>query len=235
MRLAVNIDHVATVREARRAREPEPVAAALLAELAGAAGITVHLRGDRRHINERDIELLRRVVATKLNIEMAATAEMAAIARRIGPDQVTLVAERPDEVTTTGGLNVVQNRDAVAAMARDLRSAGIKVSAFIDPEAEQIAASADAGVDAIEINTGQYADARAGDRTARLAAIGEAARQAAGRGLEVLAGHGLTYFNVRPIVAIPQIVELNIGHSIVARAVLVGLDRAVRDMVALLA
>jgi pyridoxine 5-phosphate synthase len=235
MRLAVNIDHIATVREARKAREPEPVAAALLAELAGAAGITVHLRGDRRHINERDVELLRQVVATKLNIEMAATVEMAAIARRIGPDQVTLVAERPHEVTTAGGLDVVQNRDAVAAMTRDLRSSGIRVSVFIDPEAEQIAASADAGADAIEINTGQYADARAGDRAARLAAIADAARQAGGRRLEVLAGHGLTYFNVRPVVVIPQIVELNIGHSIVARAVLVGLDRAVRDMVALLA
>jgi pyridoxine 5-phosphate synthase len=234
MRLAVNIDHIATVREARKAREPEPVAAALLAELAGAAGITVHLRGDRRHISERDVELLRQVVATKLNIEMAATAEMASIARRIGPDQITLVAERPQEVTTTGGLDVVQNHGAVAVMARDLRSAGIKVSVFIDPESEQIAASADAGADAIEINTGQYARARPGARAARLAAIAEAASQGASRGLEVLAGHGLTYFNVRPIVAIPQIVELNIGHSIIARAVLLGMDRAVRDMVDLL-
>jgi pyridoxine 5-phosphate synthase len=234
MRLAVNIDHIATVREARKAREPEPVAAALLAELAGAAGITVHLRGDRRHINERDVELLRQVVATKLNIEMAATAEMASIARRVGPDQVTLVAERPQEVTTTGGLDVVQSRGAVAVMARDLQSAGIKVSVFIDPKSEQIAASADAGADAIEINTGQYAQARPGERAARLAAVAEAASQGASRGLEVLAGHGLTYFNVRPIVAIPQIVELNIGHSIIARAVLLGMDRAVRDMVALL-
>jgi pyridoxine 5-phosphate synthase len=235
MRLAVNIDHFATVREARKAREPEPVAAALLAELAGAAGITVHLRGDRRHINERDVELLRQVVATKLNIEMAATAEMAAIARRLGPDQVTLVAERPHELTTTGGLDVVQHRGIVAAMARDLRSAGIKVSVFIDPDADQISASADAGADAIEINTAQYADARPGDRAAPLRAIEQAASGGAGRGLEVLAGHGLTYVNVRPIAVIPQIVELNIGHSIVARAVLVGLDRAVRDMVALLA
>ena len=235
MRLAVNIDHFATVREARKAREPEPVAAALLAELAGAAGITVHLRGDRRHINERDVELLRQVVATKLNIEMAATAEMAAIARRLGPDQVTLVAERPHELTTTGGLDVVQHRGIVAAMARDLRSAGIKVSVFIDPDADQISASADAGADAIELNTAQYADARPGDRAAPLRAIEQAASGAAGRGLEVLAGHGLTYVNVRPIAVIPQIVELNIGHSIVARAVLVGLDRAVRDMVALLA
>jgi pyridoxine 5-phosphate synthase len=235
MRLAVNIDHIATVREARKAREPEPIAAALLAELAGAAGITVHLRGDRRHINERDVELLRQVVATKLNIEMAATAEMASIARRVRPDQITLVAERPQEVTTTGGLDVVQNHAAVAVMARDLRSAGIKVSVFIDPESEQIAASVDAGADAIEINTGQYAEARSGDRAARLAAVAAAASQGASRGLEVLAGHGLTYFNVRPIVSIPQIVELNIGHSIIARAVLLGMDRAVRDMVALLA
>src|SRR5512136_2045621 len=145
MRLAVNIDHVATVREARRAREPEPVAAAILAELAGAEGITVHLRGDRRHIKERDVELLRQIVATKLNIEMAATPEMASIAARIGPDQVTLVPEQPHELTTTGGLDVVANLGAVASMTRDLRSAGIRVSMFVDPRIDQIAASADAG------------------------------------------------------------------------------------------
>jgi pyridoxine 5-phosphate synthase len=234
MRLAVNIDHIATIREARKAREPEPVAAAILAELAGAEGITVHLRGDRRHIRERDVELLRQVVATKLNIEMAATAEMAAIAAHIHPDQVTLVPERPHELTTQGGLDVVANLEAVRPMARDLRGAGIKVSVFIDPRIEQIAASADAGADAIEINTGEYAEAALPGRPACLAAIAGAARTAAARGLEVLAGHGLTYFNVHPIAAIPEIIELNIGHSIVARASLVGIERAVREMVALL-
>jgi pyridoxine 5-phosphate synthase len=235
MRLAVNIDHIATIREARRAREPEPVAAALLAELAGAEGITVHLRGDRRHIQDRDVELLRRVIATKLNIEMAATGEMAAIAARIRPDQVTLVPEQPHELTTEGGLDVVAHAEPVRVITRDLHSAAIRVSAFIDPSAEQINAAADVGADAIEINTGRYADAPLAERQGRLAAIAEAARRAAARRLEVLAGHGLTYFNVQPIAAIPEIVELNIGHSIVARAALVGIDRAVREMVALLA
>jgi len=234
MRLAVNIDHIATIREARKAREPEPVAAAILAELAGAQGITVHLRGDRRHINERDVELLRQVVATKLNIEMAATAEMAAIAARLHPDQVTLVPERPHELTTEGGLDVAANLEAVRVMTRELKAAGIKVSIFIDPSIEQIQASAVAGAHAIEINTGQYAEARLPDRPARLAAIARAAGAAGERTLEVLAGHGLTYFNVRPIAAIGGIVELNIGHSIVARASLVGMERAVREMVALL-
>jgi len=234
MRLAVNIDHIATIREARKAREPEPVAAAILAELAGAQGITVHLRGDRRHIKERDVELLRQVVATKLNIEMAATAAMAAIAARIGPDQVTLVPERPHELTTEGGLDLVANLEAVRVMTRELRGAGIKVSMFIDPSVEQIQASVDVGAEAIEINTGQYADARLADRPARLAAIAAAAGAAGDRKLEVLAGHGLTYFNVQSIAAIHGIAELNIGHSIVARASLVGMERAVREMVALL-
>jgi pyridoxine 5-phosphate synthase len=234
MRLAVNVDHIATIREARRAREPEPVAAALLAELAGAEGVTVHLRGDRRHITERDIELLRQVVATKLNIEMAATSEMAAIAARVKPDQVTLVPERPQELTTEGGLDVIANAGAVRQMAADLRKAGIKVSIFIDPDPRQVSASRQAGADAIEINTGAYADARAAQRDAELERVREAARAAAAETLEVLAGHGLTYFNVRPIAAIREIVELNIGHSIVARAALVGIERAVGEMVALL-
>ena len=234
MRLAVNIDHIATIREARKAREPEPVAAAILAELAGAEGITVHLRGDRRHINDRDVELLRQIVSTKLNVEMAATAEMAAIAARLRPDQVTLVPELPHELTTQGGLDVAGHLEAVRSTARDLRGTGIRVSVFIDPRAEQVAASASAGADAIEINTGAYATAALADRPASLAIIAETARSAAARGLEVLAGHGLTYVNVRPIVALREIVELNIGHSIVARASLVGMERAVRDMVALL-
>jgi pyridoxine 5-phosphate synthase len=234
MRLAVNIDHVATVREARRAREPEPVIAAALAELAGAEGITVHLRGDRRHIKERDLDLLRNTVATKLNVEMAATAEMTAIAARVGVDQVTLVPERPQELTTEGGLDVVQNRAPVSEAAARLREAGIKVSVFINADPAQVAAAREAGVEAIEINTGPYADASPRARDALLSRVADAARAAEVAGLEVLAGHGLTYFNVRPIVAIPQIVELNIGHSIVSRAVLVGMERAVREMVALL-
>jgi pyridoxine 5-phosphate synthase len=234
MRLAVNIDHVATVREARKAREPEPVAAALLAELAGAEGITVHLRGDRRHIRERDLELLRQVVATKLNVEMAATEEMATIAASIRPDQVTLVPERPDEITTQGGLDVVSNLKTVRAATERLRQAGIRVSIFIDPDLRQVSASREAGADAVEINTGAYAEACPSARDGKLHHVVLAARSAAGEKLEVLAGHGLTYVNVRPIAAVPEIVELNIGHSIISRAVLVGLDRAVREMIVLL-
>lgn len=234
MRLAVNIDHIATIREARKAREPEPVAAALLAELAGAQGITVHLRGDRRHIKERDVELLRQVVATKLNIEMAATSEMTAIAARVRPDQVTLVPEQPHELTTQGGLDVVANRAAVARAVTALRKAGIRVSIFIDADAAQVTASHEVGAEAIEINTGGYSDASPADRPARLDAVRQAASAAGARGLEVLAGHGLTYVNIHQIAAIHQIAELNIGHSIIARAALVGLERAVREMVALL-
>ncbi len=234
MRLGVNIDHIATIREARKAREPEPVAAALLAELAGAHGITVHLRGDRRHIKERDIELLRQVVSTKLNIEMAATPEMTRIAARVRPDQVTLVPEKPRELTTQGGLDVVANRRSVAGAVRRLRAAGIHVSIFIDPDPGQVKAARAVGAEAIEINTGAYADAAPSARPARLEAVRAAAQAAASQGLEVLAGHGLTYVNVHPIVGIGEIVELNIGHSIIARAALVGLERAVREMAALL-
>jgi pyridoxine 5-phosphate synthase len=234
MRLGLNIDHIATIRQARRAREPEPVTAALIAELAGAEGITVHLRGDRRHIQDRDVELLRQVIATKLNIEMAATREMVEIACRVKPDQVTLVPERPDEVTTTGGLDVVQHGDAVRHAVSACRAAGIRVSVFIDADPEQVDASKAAGADAIEINTGPYADAPEPQRAAPLARIAIAAERAAAAGLEVLAGHGLNYINVTPIVRLPQVVELNIGHAIIARAALVGLDRAVREMVALL-
>lgn len=234
MRLAVNIDHVATVREARRAHEPEPVAAAAIAEQAGAVGITVHLRSDRRHIQDRDVELLRQTVQSKLNVEMAATREMVDIACRVKPDQVTLVPERPEEVTTTGGLDVVANASAVTDAVERCRQAGIRVSIFVDAVAAQVDASRDVGADAIEINTGPYADAHDDGRPQQLSRIMESADRAARLGLEVLAGHGLNYVNVRPIVAVPHIVELNIGHSIVARAVMVGLDRAVREMVALL-
>jgi pyridoxine 5-phosphate synthase len=234
MRLAVNIDHVATVREARKAREPEPIAAAILAELAGAEGITVHLRGDRRHIQERDVELLRRVVSTKLNVEMAATEEMSGIARRIEVDQVTLVPEQPDELTTQGGLDVVAHAAAIRPRVAELGGAGIRVSMFIDPEVAQVAASREIGADAVEINTGGYADAPPGRRGPELGRILEAVYAGKAHGLEVLAGHGLTYVNIRPIAAVKDISELNIGHSIVARSVLVGIDRAVREMVALL-
>ena len=234
MRLAVNIDHVATVREARKAREPEPITAAVLAELAGAEGITVHLRSDRRHIKERDLEMLRQVVATKLNVEMAATAEMAAIAARVKPEQVTLVPERPNELTTEGGLDVAAHARTVSETANRLHEAGIRVSIFIDPDARQVTASQEVGADAIEINTGAYSSAGVVDRAGCLEHVRLAAHEARRAKLEVLAGHGLSYVNVRPIAAIPEIVELNIGHSIIARAVLVGLDRAVREMMALL-
>jgi pyridoxine 5-phosphate synthase len=234
MRLGVNIDHVATIREARRAHEPEPVVAAAIAELAGAEGITVHLRSDRRHIKDRDVELLRHVVQSKLNVEMAATREMVDIVCRVKPDQVTLVPERPEEVTTTGGLDVVANFSAVRHAVERCRPAGIRVSIFVDAIAAQVEASKEVGADAIEINTGPYADAHDDGRPQQLSRIRESADRAARLGLEVLAGHGLNYLNVRPIVGVSHIIELNIGHSIVARAVLVGLDRAVREMVALL-
>ena len=234
MRLGVNIDHVATIRQARRAREPEPVTAAALAELAGADGITVHLRGDRRHIQDRDLRLLREVVSTRLNVEMAATDEMAAIAADVKPGQVTLVPEHPDEVTTTGGLDVVRHQAVIADMVGRLQASGIAVSLFLDAAPDQIMKARDTGATAVEINTGPYADATPDSRPAQLVRIRQAARQAHEDGLEVLGGHGLTYMNVKPVVAIPEIVELNIGHSIIARAVLVGLERAVREMVALL-
>jgi pyridoxine 5-phosphate synthase len=234
MRLSVNIDHVATVRQARHAREPEPVTAALLCELAGAHGITVHLRGDRRHINDRDLEILRQVVSTKLNVEMAATGEMTAIAARIRPDLVTLVPEREGEITTEGGLDVDAHRAAVQGAVSDLHAAGVRVSVFINPDERQMAATRTCGADVAEINTGPYTSAPPASRDAELARVAAAARAGAEQGLEVVGGHGLTYVNVRPVVAIPEIVELNIGHSIVARAVLVGLERAVREMAALL-
>jgi pyridoxine 5-phosphate synthase len=234
MRLAVNIDHIATIREARKAREPEPVAAALLAELAGAEGITVHLRGDRRHIKDRDVELLRQVVSTKLNVEMAATPEMVKTALRFGPDQVTLVPERPQELTTEGGLDVIGASGAVGDVIAQLREAKIVVSIFIDPDPKQVRQSRALNADAIEINTGAYSASGTAARPRHLKRLVEVARVARRQGLEVLAGHGLTYVNVQPVAAIEEIAELNIGHSIVARAALVGMERATREMVALL-
>ena len=234
MRLAVNIDHIATLRQARKGHDPEPVAAALIAEMAGAQGITVHLRSDRRHIQDRDVELLRGAISTRLNIEMAATDEMATIAERIRPFQVTLVPERPQELTTEGGLDVVANEGAVKAFVDRMQRAGVQVSLFIDPEDRQVGQARAVGAQAIEINTGKYADAPPPTASDELARISDVARAGVEYGLEVLAGHGLNYVNVIPIATIPEIVELNIGHSIVSRAVLAGLDRAVRDMVVLL-
>jgi pyridoxine 5-phosphate synthase len=234
IRLAVNIDHIATLRQARLGHEPEPLAAALIAEMAGAQGITVHLRGDRRHIQDRDLELLRQAISTRLNVEMAVTAEMIEIASRIVPYQVTLVPERPDEVTTEGGLDVVTQAADVRRFVTAMRKHAVRVSLFIDPEDRQVLAARDAGADAVEINTGRYAEALEPDAAGELARIRAAAAAAAAAGLEVLAGHGLNYTNVLALVAIPEIVELNIGHSIVSRAAMVGMDRAVRDMVHLL-
>lgn len=235
MRLAVNIDHIGTIRQARQAREPEPLLAALLAEQAGACGIVCHLRGDRRHIQERDLRLLRAVIKTKLNLEMAATPEMAALARKIKPEVVSLVPESPEEVTTQGGLEVMNQQKHLVPFIRRLKKAGIRVSIFVDPDEKQIAASRKAGVDLIEINTGKYAEAiKQKEKDKHLAQIKRAAAFARSLGLEVHAGHGLDYHNIQPIVAIEEISELSIGFAIVARAAIVGISRAVQEMLALI-
>jgi pyridoxine 5-phosphate synthase len=239
MRLAVNIDHIATIREARKTDEPDPVAAAVICELAGAQGITVHLRGDRRHIQDRDVELLRKTVATHLNVEMAGTSEMVRIAQTIKPHQVTLVPERKDEVTTEGGLDVVLHSGNVEKVVAQLLDARIDVSIFVDPDVEQIRHCHKLKAPKIEINTGKYSDAfnqraAGGNWTAELDKVANAARVAKKLGLVVYAGHGLTYRNIDGIAMIPEIEELNIGHSIISRASLVGLDAAVREMAALM-
>ncbi len=235
MRLGVNVDHVATVRQARRATEPDPVRAALLAELGGADGITVHLRADRRHIQDRDVEILRRVVATRLNVEMAATQEMLRIALTVKPDQVTLVPERREEVTTEGGLDVVLNSAQLRPVIRTLRDGGLHVSLFVDPDLEHVNESYKIDAHAVEINTAAYADAQdARGRENALRKVADAARHGKKLGLGVHAGHGLSYANVHAVAALPELEELNIGHSIVARAVLVGMERAVREMAELL-
>ncbi len=231
-KLAVNVDHVATLREARRAIEPDPVIAAALAELSGAEGVIVHLREDRRHIKERDLYLLRQTVKTSLNLEMAATDEMVNIALDIRPDVVTLVPERREEVTTEGGLNVLGQMDSIVQATKRLQKAGILISIFVDPEPDQIRASKEkVGADMIEIHTGIYCDAKGEERERELKRILEAVDIAHGLGLIVKAGHGLNYFNIQPLVGIKEIYEFSIGHSIVARAVLVGFERAVREMV----
>jgi pyridoxine 5-phosphate synthase len=236
-RLGVNIDHIATIRQARQALEPDPVAAAIVAELAGADGVTVHLRGDRRHIQDSDVLRLRETVTTRLNLEMAATSEMIRIARELHPDQATLVPEKESEITTEGGLNVAGNPKPVDAAIRTLSERGIQVSLFIDPEAEQVDAAAELGALMIELNTRAFSEATpkspdlAGSALEReLTKIVQASERGKKKGLKILAGHGLTYRNVRLISSIPEIEELNIGHNIIARAALVGLDRAVREM-----
>ena len=231
-RLHVNIDHVATVRQARKTVYPDPVAAAVIAELAGAEGITVHLRGDRRHIQERDLRILRETVQTKLNVEMAATQEMVRLALNYKPDIVTFVPERPDEITTEGGLEVSFNKDALSKHVSLLKEADFSVSLFIDPDLDQVRASHKVDADQIEINTAKYTEARDSEEARReLEKIVNAAKTASKLGMRVAAGHGLNYTNVRLVAAIPEIEEFNIGHAIVARAVLVGLERAVREMI----
>ncbi len=230
-KLGVNIDHVATVREARKIDIPDPVYAAVLAELAGADGITVHLRGDRRHIKERDVELLSAFIKTRLNIEMATTGEMFDIACRVKPFSVTLVPEKKEEVTTEGGLDVILHQSTLKTLIKDYQSHGIKVSIFVDPDHEQIKRCIKLNTDIIEINTGRYAEAESeNERKDELDKIINAAKLAARSGLKVAAGHGLNYRNVKPIASIPEIEELNIGHAIIARAIFVGLERAVREM-----
>jgi pyridoxine 5-phosphate synthase len=229
--LGVNIDHVATLRQARRVSYPDPVEAARLAERGGANGITVHLREDRRHINDHDVERLRAVITSKLNLEMAATTEMRSKALAIHPDDACIVPERRDELTTEGGLDAAAQRAVLGDLVGALRDAGIRVSLFIDPDARQIDAAAESGAAVVELHTGAYADARDPYRLeAELARLRSAARLAAARGLQVNAGHGLRLDNVKPVAAISEIAELNIGHAIVARAVLVGMEGAVREM-----
>ena len=229
--LGVNIDHVATIRQARRTVEPDPIAAAVLAELAGAEGITAHLREDRRHMQDRDIRLLRETVRTRLNLEMAATAEMVKIALEVKPDYVTLVPEKREEVTTEGGLDIAGQLDRMKSVVDQLQSAGIPVSLFIDPEPAQIAASAQVKAKFIELHTGRYSEAKESILVAKeLANLATGCELAIAAGLRVNAGHGLTYWNVRPIACLPGMEELNIGHSIISRSVLVGIDRAIREM-----
>lgn len=240
-RLNVNIDHIATIRQARRTNEPNPVSAAVICELAGADGITTHLRGDRRHIQDYDLIALKQAVITHLNVEMAPTDEMIEIAVRVRPDVVTLVPERPQEVTTEGGLDVIGNRREVASAISKLTDAGIFVSLFIDPDPKQIQTASKLGAFQIEICTAAYAhlNENPGDLTVRrtseieteLDRIRRATKQAGRSGLKVAVGHGLTYRNIAPIARIPEVEEFNIGHNIIARAALTGLDRAVREMI----
>ena len=232
MRLYVNIDHVATIRQARLTDEPDPVRATVLAELGGADGITVHLREDRRHIQDRDVDLLMQIVRTGVNLELAATSEVLAIACALVPMQATLVPEKREEITTEGGLDLSSpdSREAHAVALKGLISAGIRTALFIDPNEEVIRASVDIGADAVELHTGEYANTRGPERMEQLSRLNRAASLARKLSLAVHAGHGLTYENVTTVAAIPEIEELNIGHSIVARAVFTGMESAVREM-----
>jgi pyridoxine 5-phosphate synthase len=234
-RLGVNVDHVATLRQVRRATYPDPVAAAVMAELAGADQITIHLREDRRHIQDRDLQVLRRTVTTRLNLEMAVAQEMLRTAYEVRPDMVTLVPERREELTTEGGLDVVSGREAVRKAVKTLRDAEVEVSLFIDPDLDQVKAAHRAEAQVVELHTGRYCESRlASDRRRELARLLDACKAGAKLGLKVAAGHGLNYRNVQAVAAIPEIEELNIGHAIVAHAVLVGMERAVREMKELL-
>ena len=233
--LGINIDHVATVRQARRAPYPDPVHAALLAEQSGADNITLHLREDRRHIQDRDVRALRPLLLTRMNLEMGLTDEMIRIACEVRPQDCCLVPESRREITTEGGLDVAADVERVAAGVNELAAAGIRVALFIGPEIAQVEAAKRSGAPVIELHTGTYADASGAAQARELERLVSAARRAAGLGLEVHAGHGLTYHNVEPVAAIPEIVELNIGHCIVARAIFTGLPAAVRDMKALMA
>lgn len=235
IRLGVNVDHVATLRQARKTTYPDPITAAALAELAGAGQITLHLREDRRHIQDRDLRILRQTCQTLLNLEMAATPEMVKIAYDVKPDLVTLVPERRAELTTEGGLDVNGQRDAIAKVVKTLKDGNIPVSLFIDPELDQVRASHKVNADRIELHTGRYAEAHNDkERAKELSRIVDAAKTGVKLGMGVAAGHGLHYTNVRPIVDITEIDELNIGHAIVSRAVLVGFERAVREMIDLM-
>ncbi len=230
MILGVNIDHVATVRQARRTFEPDPAAAATLALLGGADGITAHLREDRRHVNDRDIRMLREIVPCEFNLEMAATSEMIRIARQVKPEMSTLVPEKRQELTTEGGIAVAGNRRQLKDTIAKLRDAGILVSLFINPEAEVIDIVRELGADMVEIHTGRYADARGKAQQHELRRIIDSVLYAERIGLTVNVGHGLNYFNVKPVAAIPGLRGLYIGHSIISRAVMVGIERAVREM-----
>lgn len=230
IRLGVNVDHVATVRQARRVDVPDPVEAALLAEAAGADGTTVHLREDRRHIQERDVRILRQRLHTKLNLEMAVTPAMLAFAENVRPDDACFVPEKREELTTEGGLDVVSHRQKIREATQRLHSLAVRVSLFVDPETAQIEASRDVGAHAVEIHTGAYCNALSVEREKQLQAILEASKFAQSLGLEVHGGHGLNYDNVLPIAQIPEMAELNIGHSIIARAIIVGIEQAVREM-----
>jgi len=229
--LGVNIDHIATVRQARQTVEPDPVWAAALAELGGADGITVHLREDRRHINDRDVRLLRETVRAKLNLELSVAKEIVNIACEIKPEQATLVPEKRNEITTEGGLDILASRNAIAEIVARLQDRGIFVSAFLDPESRQIEAAKELGFDAVELHTGSYANAPTeSERQKELVRLTEGGKLITSLGMRLHGGHGLTYHNVLPIAGIPNMLELNIGHSIVCRALYVGLQNAVAEM-----